>query len=79
MKKIITILLLCLTVTLIGCKKNYDTILGDAVNEIIMPDEVSENISLPQSVKVAKEVVSITWESNNDAITTNGDIRKNTK
>lgn len=76
MKKIITILLLCLTVTLIGCKKNYDTILGDAVNEIIMPDEVSENISLPQSVKVAKEVVSITWESNNDAITTNGDITR---
>lgn len=74
MKKIITILLLCFTIALVGCTKNYDTILEDAANKVVMPNEVSERFNIPYSVNVANEVVNISWESNNDALKTNGII-----
>lgn len=76
MKKILLLLLVCVCALVVACGKNYDEVLNNALSEISVPTEVSEDITLVKEVEVNDVKVSITWSSDSSALTSEGVVTR---
>jgi len=75
MKKVVFIMFLLL-VALVGCnnQNSPDNILKKASDLVTLPSTTTENLELPSTVNVDNQIVSITWESSNQAVITNDGV-----
>lgn len=75
MKKVVFIMFLLL-VALVGCnnQNSPDNVLKKASDLVTLPSTTTENLELPSTVNVYNQIVSITWESSNQAVITNDGV-----
>ena len=81
MKKITFILLFLLVICLFGCNNesnDADKILDEALNKIAIDSEVESDLTLPTSIDVNGAAVSLSWQSNNEALDSSGKIKRGT-
>ena len=76
MKKILFLLLVCVCALVVACGENYDKVLNDALSKISVSSEVSEDITLVKEVEVDGVKVSVTWSSDNSALTSEGKVTR---
>ncbi len=72
--------LLLVLFLLVSCKEevNYQKIIQKAEESIVLLNETKEDLELKTSIEIDGYVVNVSWESNNDAISSSGVVtRKN--
>ena len=82
MKKIMLLLLVLFSLCLIGCSQegnnpnevDKEKILGEAIAQITLPSECSEDITLLEKVVYQDYEIKLEWTSNNEAITNQGKV-----
>lgn len=84
MKKLMFLFLLIFSVLLIGCKEEVEKIdknklLSEALEELVLPSECSNDISLPDKIAYQDYEIKLEWTSNSNAIDNSGKVSQGNK